>query len=67
MIEKTQDLNLSQILQIGHCNLKVASSQAIIYENFSNYFPKTKANKKFFIVVKCTWKGLKESINELER
>ena len=31
---------------ILHCGLKVASSQSKIYENYSNYFLNTKANKK---------------------
>ena len=48
-----------------HCDLKVSRSHAKIYENFTNYFLKTKANNKYFIVLKCTCKGLQKSINEL--
>ena len=33
-----------------HCDLKVSYFQAKIDENFSNYFLKTKANNKCFIV-----------------
>ena len=51
----------------AHCDLKVSSSQAKIDENFANYFLKTKANNKCFIVLKCTCKGLQKSISELER
>ena len=38
-----------------------------IYENFANYFLKTKANTKCFMVLKCKCKGLQKSICELER
>ena len=41
-----------------------------IYENFANYFLKTKADNKCVIVhdhVKCTCKGLQKSICEFER
>ena len=31
-----------------HCDLKLSSSQAKNYENFANYFFKTKANNKCF-------------------
>ena len=34
-----------------HCRLKVSRSQAKIGENFANYFLKTKANNKCFIVL----------------
>ena len=40
------------------CDLKVASSQASD-ENFANYFLKSKANQKCFIVLKC--KGLQQA------
>ena len=49
------------------CDLKVSSSQAKIDKNFANYFLKTKANNMCFIVLKCTCKGLQQSISELER
>ena len=42
------------------CDLKVSRSYAKIYKNFANYFLKTKANNKCFIVLKCTCKGLTE-------
>ena len=44
--------------------LKLSSK---IDENFANYTFKIKANNKFFIVLKCTCKGLQKSISELER
>ena len=44
----------------GHWDLKVASSQAKIDENFCNYFLKTKTNNICFIVLKCTCKRLEE-------
>ena len=50
-----------------HCGLKVSRSQTKIYENFANYFFKTKANNKCFIVLKCKCKGLQKSKSELER
>ena len=40
-------------------------SQAKIDENFADYFLKTKANIKWFIVLKC--KGLQKSVCKLER
>ena len=50
------------------CNLKVASFQAKIDENFVNlYFLKGKANNICSIVLKCTCKGLQKSLIELER
>ena len=48
-------------------HLAHSRSQAKIYENFNNFFLKTKANNKCFIVLKCTCKGLQKSISELER
>ena len=51
----------------NHCGLKISRSQAKIDENFANYFLKTKANNKCFIVLKCTYKGLQQSIGELKR
>ena len=54
-------------ITLEHCDLKVSDSHAKIYENFANYFLKTKANNKCFIVLKCTLKGLQKSISELER
>ena len=53
------------IMAPDHCGLKVSRSQAKIDENFANYFLKTKANNKCFIVLKCTCKGLQKSISEL--
>ena len=50
-----------------HCGLKVASSQAKLDKNFANFFLKTKAKNKCFIVLNCTYKGLQKSIRELER
>ena len=47
---------------VTHCDLKVSRSHAKIYENFANYFLKTKANNKCFIVLKCTYKGLQKSM-----
>ena len=41
--------------------LAYLGSQAKIYEDFANYFFKTKANNK------CTCKGLQKNISELER
>ena len=58
-------LSISQVTP--HCGLKVSRSQAKIYENFANYFLKTKANNKCFIVLKCTCKRLQKSKSELER
>ena len=39
---------------VTHCGLKVSRSQAKIDENFANYFLKTKAINKCFIVLNCT-------------
>ena len=50
-----------------HYDLKVASSQAKIDENFAIYFVRNEANIKCFKVLKCTCKGLQKSIRELER
>ena len=57
-----QKLNLSPnfeergIINIScHCDLKVATSQGKVNENFTNYYLKTKAISKCFIVLKCTW------------
>ena len=36
-------------------------------ENFTNYFLKTKANNKCFIVLKCTCTGLQKGVSELDR
>ena len=60
-------LSLLETLRSSHCDLKVSRSQAKIYESFANYFLKTKANNKCFILVKCTCKELQKSISELER
>ena len=49
------------------CHLKVSSSQAKIDENFANYFFKTEANNKCFILLKCTCEGLQKIIIELGR
>ena len=49
----------------AHCDLKVSRSQTKIDENFANYFLKTKASNKCFVVLKCTCKGLQKSISEL--
>ena len=57
----------SKVSLSRHCGLKVSRSQAKIYENFANYFLKTKANKKCVIVLNCTCKGLQKGISELER
>ena len=40
-------------LSFIQCDLKVSSSPTKIDENFPNYFLKTKANSKCFIVLKC--------------
>ena len=37
--------------------LKVSRSQTKIYENFANYFLKTKANNKRFVVLNVHVKG----------
>ena len=50
-----------------HFNLNVSRSQAKIDKNFANYFFKTKANNKCFIVLKSTCEGLQKSIGEVER
>ena len=50
-----------------HCDLKVSRSHAKIDESFANYFLKTKANNKCFIVLKCQRKRLQKSMSELER
>ena len=50
-----------------HCDLKVSRSQAKIYENFANYFLRTKANNMCFMVLKFKCKGLQKSKTELER
>lgn len=52
---------------IVHCNLKVASSQPKIDENFAHYYLKSKAKNKWFKVLKCICKGLLKSIRNLER
>ena len=52
----------------GHCDLKVASSQAKIYESFANFFLKIKAKNKCNVYsAKSTCKGLQKSIIEVER
>ena len=43
-----------------HCGLKVSRSQAKINENFSNYFLKTKANNKCYIVLNVHVKGYRK-------
>ena len=40
-----------------HCGIKVSRSQVKIYENFANYFFKTKANNKCFSVLNVHVKG----------
>jgi len=53
-------------LSLGHCGLRVSSSQAKIDVNF--YFLNTKANHKYFFnVLKCSCKGQQKSISELMR
>ena len=49
------------IISIAHCDLKVSSSQAKIYEKFANYFLKTKANNKSFAVLKVHVKGYRKA------
>ena len=49
-----------------HCGLKVSRSQAKIDENFANYFFKTKVYNKYFLVLKCTCKGLQKSARKFE-
>ena len=56
-----------KLLYLHTCDLNVSRSQAGIDENFANYFLKTKANNWCLIVLKCTCKGLKKSISELEQ
>ena len=56
-----------ELLSSDHSDLKVASTQAKIDENFANYFSKTKGNNKCFRVLKCTCKGLQKIISEVER
>ena len=65
----SRTLAVINILQLeGHCGIKVSRSQANIYENFANYFLKTKGNNKCFIVSNVhACKGLQKSICELER
>ena len=43
----------ANLLNPLHFDLKGSRSQAKINENFANYFLKTKANYKCFIVLKC--------------
>ena len=51
-----------------HCGLKVSRSRTKIYENFANYFLKTKTNNKCsFVFNMYTCKGLQKGISELER
>ena len=45
----------------SHCDLKVESSRAKIVENFANYFLKTIAKDKCFIVLKCACLGLQKA------
>ena len=47
-----------------HWDLKVATSQAKVNENFANYYLKTKAISKCFIV---HGKGLHKSVSEFDR
>ena len=44
-----------------HCDLKVSRSLAKIFENFANYFLKTKANNKFFKVPNVNVKGYRKA------
>ena len=44
----------------AHCGLKVSRSQAKIYENFANYFLKTKANNKCLIEFNVHVKGYRK-------
>ena len=46
--------------KLPHCGLKVSRSQVKIYENFANYFLKTKANHKCFIVLNVHVKGYRK-------
>ena len=64
-LKGTVDVTLNLKGTVAHCDLKVSRSQAKIDENFANYFFKTKANNKCFIVLKCTCKGLQKRISEL--
>ena len=43
-----------------HCGLKVSRSQVKIYENFANYFLKTKANNKCFKELNVHVKGYRK-------
>ena len=49
------------VIEWNHCDLKVSRSQAEIDESFANYFLKTKANNKWFIVHKCKCKELQKA------
>ena len=44
-----------------HCGLKVSRSQSKIYENFANYFLKTKVNNECFMVLNLDVKGYKKA------
>ena len=60
--EDTETYNSSLIretFQENRCKLGIAI--------FLNYFIKTKANNKCYIVLKCTCKGLQKIISESER
>ena len=56
-----------KVYYMVHWDFKVSRFQTKVYENFANYFLKTKANNKCLIVLKCRRKGLQKSISELER
>ena len=57
---KLSELNTSRLTKRQHCGLKVSRSQVKVYENFANYFLKTKANHKCFIVLNVHVKGYRK-------
>ena len=54
------------VITITRCDVKIPRFYAKIEDNFDNYFLKTKANSKCFVVLKCTCKGLQKRNSELE-
>ena len=50
-LETSIEENMSMSVIVCHCGLKVSHSQAKINKKFANYFLKTKANNKCFIVL----------------
>ena len=68
---KEMEIFIRKKLKLRNSNPHLFLTQCLpwfkgLNENFCNYFFKPKANNKGFKVLKCTCKGLQESMSELE-